>query len=100
MSNAHERQIKSAFVHPKGYNVAFELSPQQIARFFNLEKSEDTANSSNAEDLFPFTQEPFSLVEDIWIRRGDAPVHIYKNNYDRVPPIRNSGCLVLGKTWI
>ena len=85
--------MKNAFVHPKWKFYAFQLSAQQIAHFSSLRKFEDNANLSDAESLLPFTREPDAHSERTWTRRGDPPLRIYKNNYDRVPPETRFRCV-------
>lgn len=73
-------------MHPQDLIHAFQLSSQQIARFSGLNLSEDAAHLTHAETLLPFTQEPGAHVERTYIRRGEAPLRIYKNDYDKQPP--------------
>lgn len=85
-NHAHRHKIRKAFVHPKWQSHAFRLSAQQITRLSSLSKSEDTAHLPYVKDLLPFIKELGAPVTRTWVRPGEAPVHVYKNDYDMPPP--------------
>ena len=85
-NHAHRHKIRNAFVHPKWQSHAFQLSAQQITRFSSLGKSEDIAHLPHVVDFLPFTREPGAHMKKTWVRPGEAPVHVYKNDYDMPPP--------------
>lgn len=45
-----------------------------------------TINSPSAETFLPFAQEPAARREPTFITIGEAPLLIYKNEYDQQPP--------------
>lgn len=85
-NHAHRHKIRKAFVHPKWQSNAFRLSAQQIARLSSLSKPEDTAHLDSVKDFLPFIKELGAPITRTWVRPGEAPVHVYKNDYDMPPP--------------
>lgn len=79
-------EINNAFVHPQRVSYAYQLSSQQIACFSRLSKPEHTAQLPKAEPLLPFAQEPYTQIKNTWVRAGESPLRIYKNEYDKPPP--------------
>ena len=77
--------IINAFLHPQTTDDAFQLSEKQLKIFADLGIAGGTANSANAETILPFTKEPDARVEPTFATMGEAPLRIYKNEYDKPP---------------
>ncbi|KAF6230551.1 hypothetical protein HO133_004895 [Letharia lupina] len=80
------REINNAFLHPPEVFYCYQLSSHQIACFSTLSKPKEAGQLSGAENPLPFTQEPNAHLENTWVRKGEAPLRIYKNDYDKPPP--------------
>ena len=90
---ANERQIINAFLHPQATVNAFQLSENQLKSFADLGTTGETVKTVGAENVLPFVKEPDARTELTFVRAGQAPLRIYKNEYD-MPPIEESGCVV------
>ncbi len=84
-SNADEHQIINAFLHPQTDTDAFQLSETQLRSFASLGATDDAAKSTGVEAVLPFIEEPNARTEPTFVRTGDAPLRIYKNDYDKQP---------------
>lgn len=94
--HANECQVINAFLHPQATAHAFQLSEKQLKSFVNLGIAGDVAKIAGAETVLPFAKEPDARTELTFIRLGEAPLRIYKNEYDK-PPVSHvplcSGCV-------
>lgn len=77
--------ITNAFIHPQRTSRAFQLSDHQLQDFANLSRASDSDRSIRADTLLPFAKEPNARVEPTFVRVGQAPLGIYKNEYDKQP---------------
>ncbi|CAF9935560.1 MAG: hypothetical protein ALECFALPRED_006476 [Alectoria fallacina] len=82
---ANEHQIINAFLHPQTTADAFHLSENQLKCFANLGRAGDVAKIAGAETVLPFAKEPDARIEPTFVRAGEAPLRIYKNEYDKPP---------------
>ena len=94
---ADRYQIINAFLHPQRTSRAFQLSIGQLERFANLGRPGDAARSVDAETVLPFAEEANARTEFTFRSRGEPPLRIYKNEYDKPPfwglPVRKS-CVI------
>lgn len=74
--------MNNACLHPQDRPVTIQLSEQQLKSFSGL-----SGAGAGAETVLPFVQEPDAHVETIWVKVGEAPLRIYKNEYDKTPPV-------------
>lgn len=72
-------------MHPQTANHAFQLSENQLQGFANLGIADNAAGIAGAETLLPFAKNPDARTELTFARAGQAPLRIYKNEYDRPP---------------
>lgn len=59
----------------------FQLSEDQIEHFAALKEV-----GGSAETVLPFAKESDSRTENNFVRVEEAPLRIYKNEYDKPPP--------------
>lgn len=56
-----------------------------------------------AREFLPFTQEADAQMENTWVRAGEPPLRIYKNDYDKPPtsyiPERPSCRIDFDEAW-
>lgn len=94
----NERQIINAFLHPQATSYAFQLSENQLKSFVDLGITGEAVKIPGAENVLPFAKDPDARTEPTYVTAGEAPLRIYKNEYD-MPPIEyapeESGCVVL-----
>ena len=68
-------QIINAFLHPQNTFDAFQLSEKQIKSFVDV----------GVDTVLPFAKEPDARAERTFVREGEVPLRIYKNEYDKQP---------------
>ena len=93
-----EYQFTNAFLHPQTAAHAFQLSQKQLKCFADLGIAGDAAKIASAEAVLPFVKETDARIELTFARVGEAPLQIYKNEYDKPPlsyPPLNSDCVKL-----
>ena len=98
---ANEYQITEAFLHTQMTNKAFQLSEKQLQLFADLSRPSDAAKNNKAKTLLPFAKEPAARTEFTFAHVDDAPLRIYKNDYDQ-PPVSHSpraNCVIRGEEW-
>ena len=78
-------QITNAFLHPQREGGAFQLSDRQLQDFADLSRVSDADGSIGAGTLLPFSKELNARIEPTFTRKGEAPLRIYKNEYDKYP---------------
>ena len=81
----NEHQIINAFVHPQENSYAFQLSEKQLKRFASLGVAGNAATFAGAETVLPFAKESDARTELTFGKAGEAPLRIYKNEYDQPP---------------
>ena len=84
-TDADRGQIINAFLQPQRTYHVFELSRKQLNSFTSLGVPDPTAKSSSAEAILPFAKEPDTRTELAYVRAGEGPLRIYKNDYDKPP---------------
>lgn len=52
-----------------------------------MSKTKGFAHLADAGALLPFAKEPDARTEITWTWAGEKPLRIYKNDYDRHPPM-------------
>lgn len=90
-------QIINAFLHTENKAYAFQLSEQQLKSFAGLGIAGNVDKSTDAETILPFVKRPDARTEPTFVRLGEEPLRIYKNDYDKQPtcPIpRNQSCII------
>ena len=84
-------------MHPQTEARAFQLSENQLKCFAKLGIADDAAKLANTETVLPFAKEIDARTELTFVREGEAPLRIYKNEYDR-PPVSyapsNQNCVI------
>ena len=83
-THIHGYQI-NAFIHPQKTSQAFQLSEKQLNSFADLGAADDVANIPYADTVLPFATEPDARTELTFVKVGEAPLRIYKNEYDKQP---------------
>lgn len=83
--HTHGYQIINAFLHPQKTPDAFQLSEKQLKSFADLGITEGVANIPCADTVLPFAKETNARTELTFVRVGEAPLRIYKNEYDKQP---------------
>lgn len=89
-------KIINAFLHPQTVAHAFQLSEKQLNCFADLGITGVAAKKTGAETVLPFAKEPDARIELTFVRVGEAPLRVYKNEYDKPPlwyPPLHSGCV-------
>lgn len=98
-TSANEHQIINAFLHPQTAIHAFRLSQKQLKCFADLGIAGDAAKIAGTETVLPFVKEPDARIELTFVKVGEAPLFIYKNEYDK-PPVsylpEDPGCVKMG----
>lgn len=84
-THTHGYQIINAFMHPQKTSQAFQLSEKQLKSFADLGIADDIANIPCVDTVLPFAEEPDARTELTFVRVGEAPLRIYKNEYDKQP---------------
>ena len=96
-SFANGCQIINAFLHPQNTDQAFQLSQNQLKYFADLGTAGDPVELARAETILPFVKEPNARTEPTFTMEGEAPLRIYKNEYDKplvsYPPML-SNCVI------
>lgn len=90
-------QIINAFLHTENKAYAFQLSEQQLKSFAGLGIAGNVDKPTDAETILPFVKRPDARTEPTFVRLGEDPLRIYKNDYDKQPtcPIpRNQSCII------
>ena len=68
----------------------------------SLSNSAGVAQTPAAGNPLPFTKEAGARIENTWVRAGEAPLRIYKNEYDK-PPVsyrpEPPRCVISQDTW-
>lgn len=77
--------ITNAFLHPQRASCAFQLSEIQLQDFADLSRASDVDGSVGADTRLPFFKELNARIEPTFVRVGEAPLRIYKNEYDKYP---------------
>lgn len=98
---ANGSQIINAFLHPQTADHAFQLSQKQLKCFADLGTAGDPVKLAGAETILPFVEEPDARTEPTFIMEGEAPLRIYKNEYDKPPvsyPLFDSNCVIRAGT--
>ena len=75
----------NAFVHPQRATHAFQLSEKQLSSFSDLGMTGGAARGIDPQSLLPFAKGHNARTEPTVIRNGEAPLRIYKNDYDKPP---------------
>ena len=72
-------------MHPQRATHAFQLSEKQLASFSDLGITGGAARGIDPQSLLPFAKEDNARTEPTFVRSGEAPLRIYKNDYDMQP---------------
>ena len=83
--HTHGYQIINAFLHPQKTHDAFQLSEKQLKSFADLGIADGVANIPCVDTVLPFAKESDARTELTFGRVGEAPLRIYKNEYDKPP---------------
>lgn len=96
-SDSNGDQITNAFLHTQNKAYAFQLSEQQLQSFAGLGIPGNVDKPANAETILPFVKRSDARTEPTFVRLGEEPLRIYKNDYDKPPisPIpRKPSCII------
>ncbi len=82
---ANGHQVTNAFLYPQRASCAFQLSEKQLQDFADLSRASDADGSVDVDALLPFSKELNARIEPTFVSVGEAPLRIYKNEYDKHP---------------
>lgn len=80
-------EVINAFLHPQCSPNAFQLSEAQLTSFADLAATDRATTLASAGSILPFVKEPEALTVPTVTGMGEAPLRIYKSEYDKPPPI-------------